>query len=178
MIRRIQNNDIDKILNLSDNHLGRNYINKLIIDEYLKTETNNCFSYLINGQLVAFALNFINFRSNLNHIIDTRTTDNEKVGVIKTIVVDDKFQHKGIASALVTKSVQLLSKSCKEIICIVWDHPNNSMDFILQKHNFKRYKHISEFWKQESTARNFECKICGKPPCICSAEIWTLKYDV
>ena len=43
------------------------------------------------------------------------------------------------------------------------------------KEGFKEEFIIEEFWKEDSLKLNFDCTACGKPPCLCSAIIYTKK---
>ena len=41
------------------------------------------------------------------------------------------------------------------------------------KEGFKEEFEIENFWKEDSLEYNFNCTACGKPPCLCSAVIYT-----
>ena len=43
------------------------------------------------------------------------------------------------------------------------------------KEGFKEEFLIENFWKEYSIKFNFDCTACGKPPCLCSAIIYTKK---
>lgn len=45
------------------------------------------------------------------------------------------------------------------------------------KEGFKEEFIIENFWKEDSIKFNFGCTTCGKPPCLCSAIIYTKELE-
>jgi hypothetical protein len=49
------------------------------------------------------------------------------------------------------------------------------MKFLLVNNGFKNIKMLPNYWLNDSIEKGYCCKICGTPPCHCSAEVFELK---
>lgn len=157
VLRNISEKDFKSIIQLSNTIFGNSYITEKELQIYVNSKSN--------FGIVAFNENtFCGFI--LYEIIA------QKTGLIKSIAVKEDFQGKGIATDLISKAIIQLKETTTQIQAVTWHYPDNHLIKILKKHNFNLVKTIPNYWKEDSLKRNFECKICGKPPCMCSAQIW------
>jgi ribosomal protein S18 acetylase RimI-like enzyme len=173
-IQNINRKHFYEIINLSDHVFGEGYIKEELLELYIKSEIKFGYVAIYNSKFSGFILNQITLE-NLNKNLNFELSEQDKIGVIKSIAIKDQFQKKGIARKLIEKSLKAFGETIKKIICIAWDNPDNHLINLLNKFNFTYCQTIPEYWKNESLISKFKCKKCGKPPCSCTAQIWVKK---
>jgi len=175
-IKNITADDFDEIIFLCDSAFGKNYIVKDYLEQFVFAENGFGFVAFYKNELAGFVLN--NVFSN-NYIPENKLLikisfliSTQEFGVLKTMAIKEQYQQKGIGNALIDYSLKTFGEKTKRIVSIIWDHPGNYLTKLLEKKHFKYIETIPDFWKEESTNRKFECKLCGSPPCLCTAQIW------
>ena len=101
---------------------------------------------------------------------------NQKLAVLKSIVVDPKFQGYGVGTRLVEESTRHLKISGAEaFISIAWTSSKGThIGGIYANLNFVQLDKVEKFWSKDSEANEYSCPECGTPPCQCSAVIYKL----
>jgi len=97
-----------------------------------------------------------------------------KIGVIKTIAIDDEYQGLGIGTELCYVAIQdLIMDNVDIIICIAWKtNKGINISGILKKFEFNEAFTVNNYWYEDSIRENFFCPICGEPPCTCEAVVF------
>lgn len=179
-INRLGKNDFNEILDLSNLLLGNNYLNTTLLQEYIINDYKTGFTIKNNHQVIGFQLIQVCSHKELTNLALTEKEwfTNQflsyPIGVLKTIVIHPNYHHKGVGTALTQKCIKELSKSCRKIISICWNQQEaTSFNFVLEKCGLQNLKEIKNFWKKDSLLKDYNCPICGDPPCVCSAYIYS-----
>lgn len=175
-IQHIAKSHFKEILDLANTSFGNDYIRKEQLEQYLKSTSHFGYVVIFETELVGFMLNQI-IKSFQYKVLQSKINVFEiakqnEIGVIKSLAIKENYQGKGIASQLIEKALHELEKTMTHNICIVWDHPENRITNVLKKFGFSHIETIPQYWKDESLEINYQCKICGSPPCLCTAQIW------
>lgn len=147
----------EELVGLSDKTLGKGYLTERDFHNYYKD--NNYWIVCARNekeQLIGFVIFGIE----------------DRVGIIKTLAVDDHYQDKGIGKKLFVEAFNILRQQVKEVITII-DSKSKSANIAKEKDEFFFVKEIKNYWYQLSVERNLQCFHCGNP-CNCSAYIYKL----
>lgn len=176
---------IPQILDISDEELGKDYINY----DMLKKITTDADDYICKlaynpneAKIVGFCLCMIIVPQDINNIIripEDKTPRaliySERIGVIKTVAVDKKYQGYGIGREIVKDCFnELLQKQVQSMFSIAWkNNEKTNIHGILTGLGFKELIEIPKYWSEDSMKKEYICPVCGQPPCQCSAVIYT-----
>lgn len=178
-INPLNNKDIDGVITLSNLLLGKDYLTPSLLQEYLANDNKIAFVVKAENQIIGFLLIQICDPKEVTSLALTEKEwfsnlfNNYPLGVIKTIAIHPNYKQQGIGTALTKKGVEKLTKSCEKIISICWNQKEaTSFNFVLEKCGLQNLKEIKNFWKNDSLTKEYNCPICGDPPCVCSAFIY------
>ncbi len=171
------------ILSISDLQFGKEFVDNKMLQAYIDEENKYGFVAKIDQEIAGFILlakyGSDAFKSTLLHEHDwfaSRYSKSTNMGVIHTIAVDASFANHGLGTLLTKKGIEILSKDVNQIISICWDqHEQTSYSKVLEKCGFQFAKAIPNYWFNDSLQKNYNCKLCGEPPCKCQALIYQLK---
>ena len=106
---------------------------------------------------------------------DFNTPDFIKEAAKKAI--DENYSGYGIGTLLLKDTISKLREhKIGFAIMAGWINKDQvNIKKLAIKEGFKEEFIIEEFWKEDSLKFNFDCTACGKPPCLCSAIIYTKK---
>ena len=177
--------DFSVIIALSNQLFGQEYITEKELKRYINNE--NCIGIVVrfNNNIAGFELLDICSANELKEIalnnfdwFSEKYTNHLPVGVIKTIGVNEKFKKKGLGLALTNKGIEILKDKTISIISICWEQKNDSPFMrLLEKVGLKPIHKINDFWNTDSLNKEYNCSICGSPPCKCNAVIYQLPID-
>jgi len=182
-IVNIDKNQIDQIIEISNNELGEGFISKVQLNHYINSKKKYiCKLAIKDNMLLGFSIGIIVDSKYLKLLMgkDFERLPNSFLnnhfiyGQIKTIVVNSNYQLLGIGTALCESTIIDLKKlDANKLIATAWKQNNkvNSAK-MLQKFGLKHLCEIPFFWKDESIKEKYNCKVCGLPPCICTAVIY------
>ncbi len=171
-------------MQICDEQLGVNYMN---LQTLQKEKASTAFVGFVAEHLnkvVGFTICFLleqrSLQLKLNVSMEWLESefDNEQtLGFRKITAVNTKWEDKGIGRNLVDVSNQELKRrGASSILSLYWvEGSSGRMANILKRSGFRSALTIPEYWKEESLATGFQCRVCGKPPCTCTAEIYILK---
>lgn len=176
--------NIPQIIEISDEELGKDYLNYNDIEKMIDNKENYiCRVAYLNesNKIVGFCLCYIVTPDKLQSILKVELNriprfllHSDKIGVIKTVAVEKKYQGYGIGKRLVEDSYkELENRGVQSVFSVAWKNNGEvNMDGILTLLGFKKYIEIERYWEAESLEKGYFCPVCGKPPCICSAVIY------
>lgn len=170
-------NYIDKILGFARDAFGDGFLSA----KSLETQINNESTYLViavdeKNELLGFAsakvCNIEEFNDEVLHPVHLKD-DIENVGWIKQVVVHQYHQRKNIGTQLVNYIENQLKNKSDVILCISWHKGDSTpMSLLLEKNNFYEITFIKNYWGFDSIIKQYNCIICGMPPCKCSAAVY------
>lgn len=100
---------------------------------------------------------------------------NKLIALRKHLAVDNHYQGKGIGKLLVIDGIKQLRSMVDYIISIVWkESAEHSLGKLLQKVGATPIRTIPDYWKEDSLTKQYDCPICGQPPCACSTIIYSI----
>lgn len=176
----ITNPFFKEILSLSAISFGENYMTSIELKGYLndpftkvilKTQNN-----LLQGFSIVQLLDLIQLKKALfidPNWIEIEFGSLQTIGYRKMIAVDKEFEGQGVASRLYQDGTNWLSEKTNVICSAVWIKKGEfTFEPILKKNGFEALKTVNNYWKGDSLKRNFNCPVCGEPPCLCDAIIY------
>lgn len=179
-IRNIEETDIAKILEISNQQFGLNYLLKSDIISYINQADH--FGILLekNKEIIGFStLKIIETSDLQNYLLKSksdiynRLIPNEQLGLRMQTAILPQFMGNGYGKKLVKAGNNILLSKMKQIVSIVWEQNDRSnISEILKSEKFNIIETISEFWYQDSMKHKYNCRVCGQPPCTCSASLF------
>lgn len=102
----------------------------------------------------------------------------DKIGVIRTIVIKDGYQGRGVGTDLIGASIdELAAEDCGVLLSVGWlEDSEVNIGGIMERFGFDQIGMFDEYWHDDSLEHGYRCQSCGEPPCECSAVIFT-KYQ-
>ncbi|NLM35499.1 MAG: GNAT family N-acetyltransferase [Clostridiales bacterium] len=184
-IKKLVKSHIPHIISIADNLLGKDHLTQEILEKITNGSPDFYCDVAIDSQnkVVGFYIGYITHPK----IIEEKMKINQdeiprsikyanKIGVIKTVVVEEKHQGYGIGTKLVESCMKELKKAGVQMICSIASKNRNfnNMDGIFKNLGFNIIAEVPEYWSDESIEKGYRCPICKEPPCECSAVIYNL----
>jgi ribosomal protein S18 acetylase RimI-like enzyme len=173
---------ITQIVAISDKELGVGFLTyDDIMDKILDKNSNICKAALMNETVVGFCLCKI---VNQSEICDYLRIDKinlpeyvnrtDKIGVLKTIAVHNKFHRHGVGHALTFAAYNdLTTRDIQALSSIAWKNGETiNADKILSTLGFQPHIEIKSYWEADGIKNNYNGSACGPPPCKCSAVLY------
>ena len=103
----------------------------------------------------------------------------EKVGYIDSLAVNQDYAGKGIGTLLLKNTIlKLKENNINFVLMAAWKNITEvNIKALAKKEGFKEEFEIKNFWREDSIKEKFDCTVCGKPPCLCSAVIYTKELN-
>ena len=178
-IRPFEFSDIITVTKIINDEIGENYYSENEL--YLFISNQNYIGYVacIDSKIIGFGISHID---TISQIIDITIADelnsffkySQTIGCIKTIAINKISQKQGIGS-LICKAMMrdFNEKNVDAIIVTAWEIGDKvNSDKMLNLFELKKICEIPEYWKNDSLIKNYDCSICGNPPCLCKAVIY------
>lgn len=170
---------VAEIITLSDIAFGKGFLNQKVIANYIESSHKYIYVAIVNNQVAGFITAITCSKNDLHHEvlwefnkIDINT--NTTISIIKQVSVNPNFYRQGIANQLLKFILTELTRT-DVWFCISWHKGETTpMNKLLSKNNFKSNQTIPNYWTTESITQNYNCTICGSPPCHCTAELFSL----
>lgn len=184
-IKKLAKSHIPHIISIADNLLGKDHLNQEVLEKISNGSPDYYCEVAIDSQskIIGFSIGYITHPKYIEEKM--KITQDEiprsikyatKIGIIRTVVVEEKYQGYGIGSKLAESCIKELKKSGVQMICSIASKHNNSsnMDGILKNLGFKIIAEVPEYWSDDSIEKGYKCPICKVPPCECTAVIYNL----
>ncbi len=103
--------------------------------------------------------------------------DKEPIALRKHLAIAPQWQGKGIGKKLVQHGIeQLRQLNSSAIVSIVWkESAGKSLGKLLKNLGATPVRTIAGYWKSDSLEKQYDCPVCGLPPCSCSATIYVIE---
>ena len=179
----LQKKHFEQVLDISNKTLGQDYLTTDILTAYLLSNNYYPFVIELNDKVVGFTSLVILSPSELKQAILTEnewfyelTKAYEKIVLRKQTIVAPKFINKGYGNMLVQLSTKEVEKVSDFQLSTVWKKEGDkAMSNLLTKNGFSLIKTIKNYWEKDSIEHNYNCLICGNPPCKCATEVYIKK---
>ena len=179
-INALTETDFPDLLIIADKQFGSGYLTRSELQSYAVNNNKIGFVAKTNDAITGFSLVQI---CGLNEMMSLVLCEHEwfkeqfsnkyPVGVIKTVSVSDEFKNCGIGTALTNKSIKTLEKASGCLMSICWEQEEDTpFAKILEKFGMTLRRRISEYWKEDSLKKKYQCKHCGSPPCRCNVLVY------
>lgn len=176
---------IPQLIDISDEELGKDYLTYDMLEKVLHNPSEYVCKLVysqVEKRILGFCLCLIVEPSEIEAIAKLKVNEipralrhSEKIGVIKTVAVNRRFQGYGIGRRITEECYnELLKRKVQSVFSVAWknkDHIN--IHGILTALGFKKFKEVVNYWSEDSIQKGYECPACGEPPCQCSAVLYT-----
>jgi ribosomal protein S18 acetylase RimI-like enzyme len=182
----LQKVHIPQITEIADDQLGKDYLTDEDLERILSAPEHYVCAVALDkphAKVVGFCLGLQIQQHEIKDYIHLAESDiprsiknSERIGLLKTIAIDQEHQRLGIGFKLTEKCVtELISRKVQTIISIAWQNGCRvNMHGILSGLKFRKVKEIPFFWKNDSLKKGYSCPMCGQPPCKCTAVIYAM----
>lgn len=167
---------ISRIQEISAGAFGSGYI--------LGSESDsNCFVFLtarLHEEIVGFATyGILSYREALSQFPELfriiRPLENQKktIGIIGSIAIASEYRNRGIGGALLRKISVETQIQADIVLSLCWLDKQGQSTFkeMLIRKGFRVVARLQEPWCNDSLKRNYQCAVCGDPPCLCPADL-------
>lgn len=146
----------------------KKYIIKVVIDQTL----NKVVAFLISHSVEQEDLKslFMIDKINLPNVF----YNSKSLGIVKTIAVEEDYKGHGIGTMLMKDMLNEFKKrEIQDIFSLAWKSKiGTNSKGLLEKLGFNNIMEIQEYWKDDSLEKNYNCPVCGRPPCLCAGVIY------
>lgn len=178
-IRGIKQSDISRIIFISDKQLGKDYVTSELLQSSLSGKESFCLVAEDNRTKQPIGFSFCSIIDYQQTLEITKGQDIKelkhcaKIGYVKTVVVDKKYEGFGIASKLVDECIRHMKKDgCSSFVSTAWKHCGiTNIANVLEKNEFFKIFEIPNYWYDDSIKEGYLCPQCGNP-CHCSCVIY------
>ena len=183
LFRLVEHNDINNIKKLVDEAFGLNYLSLQAITNHITSK--NCYSFCLfdNNIFVGFIFLKLHSTTSINNCLLKEREwflsyfkDYKIIAIVERIAIVNEYRGKKLSNQLLNKALGFIQDKCAVVISVCWlKQELTPMAQLLKRNNFSPIKTVSNYWKEDSLEKEYNCAICGTPPCKCSAEIYELK---
>lgn len=174
-IRDFVNTDLPSIISIANEELGKGYFEGVLNCEKHINQSILRVVEKDNNEIAGFCYAYFNPAESLTDILRPLSYG-LKTGVLKTIVIKDRYKNNGLGKAFIDDMIEKLNLTQTQVvISTVWDNQFNPAIRIIMRHaGFKSYQEIPNYWTNDSIEKGYQCPVCGHP-CFCSAIIYYKK---
>ncbi len=179
------NQHFSDIFRIADKQLGQDYVTPALLHTCIAQENGYIGRTAIDKkthQVLGFCISFTLDRQALPDLLNSDDdaipyplNQANDLGVIKTIAINKHFKGYGIGTSLIEDALNAFHERHRHtVFTIAWKSKLGiNLHGVLMKTGFKRLFEIPNYWYQSSIENGCHCSVCGKPPCVCSAVIYT-----
>lgn len=169
-----------EVASISEKEIGKNFISEEYLHYFLNNPVADGIVAMAANDVAGFSFFQWCAKDELSKYIFVDKSwlkeilkNADLTGYRNLTAVKKEFQGRGIGSKLVDSSIEKLKKRTDIIVNVVWKAPGGkNLGKALERHGLKRIKTIPGYWREDSLMRQYECAVCGLPPCCCTAEIY------
>jgi hypothetical protein len=160
-IKPLSDKDIKDAIEICDEQLGIGY---LITDSYVHSPFN--YGYFVNGELASICLAQVETPQQANERIGFARFE-DPVLFINTMATLEKFKKRGYATELLSF---VIDTSPVGVYGTAWQSKNGiNIEFVFRRCGLEKEVELKHYFIHGTS----ECPDCGRPPCQCSAWLFT-----
>jgi len=174
-IRPLAKADLAAVHKFADEQIGEGYYSKKEIDDiFIRSQNDDAMFTLIlenKGKIKGIRITYPpgQWEHGKGHGLEPKKWPHplNQTAYFQSLFLSDDVQGQGWGGRMSLAAIELLrGAGAKGIVCHSWkESPNNSSTRYLQKLGFKIIAEHKEYWKDV----NYDCTVCKKPPCRCTA---------
>lgn len=173
MIMKAKPEQYNSILTISEECFGLGYIS------LSKLKANGTFTWVCyaennNAKIVGFVSVRV---ANIEDGTDILPIGYQSTLILQTLALYPEYRNLGYGTNML-ESICKWAKSSKyqQLLYYAWVESYHSyFEKKIAKVGFTLLKTIKEYWLVQSINQNFECLVCGAPPCHCTINIYLKK---
>lgn len=97
------------------------------------------------------------------------------LGVLDFIIVSKENRGKGLGSRLLEEKIKKANDyNLNQLEINHWVRKNVLKPFYAVNYGFEKVESTNDFWSKESLKYMYNCDECGKPPCSCTRDLYSL----
>jgi len=183
VIEELKLSDLPALKQFTDREIGSGYYTEAEIEEIFRKSQKNghMCSFVLKKNDEIFGVRFTYPPGNWSHgkgdglSVDKWPFSLQDTAYFQSLFLSSKVQGQGWGGKLSAQAIQVLKEiGAKGIVCHSWkESPNNSSSKYLEKMGFEKIAEHPLYWQYV----NYNCTICGKPPCQCTAIEMYLKLE-
>ncbi len=102
----------------------------------------------------------------------------KKIALRKHLAIKEEKKGQGLGRLLVEEGMKKLNMDKMAIVSVVWQEgAAHSLGKILQNAGAIPVKNIKNYWAKDSLIKKYNCPLCQRLPCSCSATIYLIASD-
>lgn len=172
VIKKLEKTAIPSLLKIADQCFGNGFFT-IEQTELLVQKQTPLFVLLKNKILIGFVF----AHSDSTPFSAYLDRQKKQIGILQSIAVLPSLQNKGMGKLLLNHILEYFKlKNYQSVIYPAWKENNPHFIKHLKKIGFKKIKEIKNYWKKDSLEKNYTCKRCGNPPCLCTLSIYLLQF--
>ena len=166
----------EKIITLSNELIGFNYLTRGKLSIIRSDPGYILYTVHVKGIFAGFSLvkickseELINELFIDEFFLKRIFPDKKKIAIVRISALCKEFQGLGIWKKIEEYRFNSLKGKAESIIRIYWDKERALIKKNTDSYNYTILKEIPFYWSKDSIDKQYECQICGKPPCKCKA---------
>lgn len=177
------------VLPICNKKLGAGFVSETVLIDFINNL--NCQALMaidnLSSKIVGISISLFLTQKELKQFmhpsqyiqLDQSIITAKNVGILKLIAIQKNYQKKGLGTKFIKNSFDFFLKNNIQTICaFAWKSKTGiNMKTIFDHHQLKIIDRIPNFWSEDSILQKYDCPECGKPPCKCTAVIFTKKLN-
>lgn len=167
---------LDQILQLAQAAFGKSYLNRETLLSFDASHNSKIILAEENEVVIGFSivLTFKKEEFSKHLFIDAEQLPEEEcLGYRKMTVIKPENRGRGIGAELIRKGEAFIQKNSNTVYSSIWcNGSEGKMMDLLEKNGYHCIDKSANYWSEDSLKKQYDCVICGKPPCKCAALIY------
>lgn len=172
----LQDRHLTAVLAIADARFGQGFLSRSALLPYLQSETHICQVALYEGQVVGFSLMEMGSPQAIAPRLKGESAwflqyfnAYSRLAYRSLTAVAQAFEGRGIAHFLVSQGLAFLSDKVEAVICDAWKSSYTHIGKVLERNGYRVLREVPLYWAAESVEQQYQCAVCGQPPCECTA---------
>lgn len=179
----LEKHHINQVLEIADTSLGKGYLTSPYLNKFIDSKKYLGFVIVEDQNVVGFTSLVLLTTKELKQTVLKEhdwfyetIKKYETIGLRQQTIVHTAHVKKGYGYQLFDFSSNAILSLCDVQISTAWSKGSEkSMQSLLLKCGFNYAKTIENYWLDDSIIKNYNCAVCGVPPCKCATEVYIKK---
>lgn len=130
----------------------------------------------LNGFLLCYVQDIQCF--DIDWLTEIFGSGNRRLVSIKSMCVSPHARRQGIAFGLLEQMFRYFEPlEVEGFYTVLWKKDGQvPIAALFESFGFFRQRDLPRFWYRNSLLKQYNCKVCGLPPCCCDAVLYCIKY--
>lgn len=180
----LQNTHVESVLQIANEQFGEGFMAASELEQYIDSDTHFCHVVLYGATVVGFSLMQVGtlpeiarkMKGEADWFLQYFSTYS-RLAYRSLTAVAAAFKGRGIANLLVKEGLAFLSHRAQVVVCDAWKSSFTHIGKILERNGYQVIKEVPDYWHRESLQQQYQCAVCGTPPCRCTAVFYAKFFD-